>query len=113
MGFPSQSIIENCMLRDLREKDVYENGEKSSRKKLVVDLLVFGDKPVTIEVPSDKAQAIKLGVMGVCRLYANSEMSATLYRRDDGSQGISYKKTDKDFMFFEFAVNPPPVQQGK
>ena len=112
MGFPSQTIIENCMLRDLREKDVYENGEKSTRKKLVVDLLVFGDKPITLEVPRDKEQSLKLGVMGVCRLYATSEMSASLYRRDDGSQCISYKKIDKDFMFSEFAVIPAP-QQGK
>ena len=81
------------------------NGEK------VFDLLVFGDKPITLEVPRDKEQSLKLGVMGVCRLYATSEMSASLYRRDDGSQGISYKKIDKDFMFSEFAVNP--AQQGK
>lgn len=100
--FSTECIISDCRLENLRDKAVYIQNKQSGTKK-VVDVIVWGDKPIEIEVPPDRVVSLKLGVVGFCRLVCSTSMVPRPYMRDDGVQGVSYLKTDRDLVFKEFA----------
>ena len=104
MAFRSFCSIDNCVLQDLRKKSEYENGKKVG-EKTVVDIVFFGDRPLTCEVPADKVSSLKLNLMGTVSFFESSVVFASEWNTADGRSGYSFKKQSSGFVFSDFVPN--------